>query len=187
MLAYIQTLITGAEHFINDPAVTNLRNETFDLLILGYMFNDFQIGVAAHFRCPIAIISTLKSSVIFRQFTGNPDGVAYTASPFLNFKGPMSFGQRLANFVTISAEHLVTWAVNYFVHEPIYRRNFPPDRYASLDETRKNISLVLTNYHFSQGSIEAYLPAMVEVGGMHIGRETAELPQVYERKWAGSL
>lgn len=178
MFAYIQTLTSNAQDFINDPGVTNLRNETFDLLVLGYMFNDFQIGVAAHFQCPIVVISTLKSSVLFRQLVGNPDGVAYTASPFLNFKGRMSFGQRLINFITTVVEHLITWAVNYFVHEPIYRRNFPPDRYPSFDETRQNISLVLNNYHFSQGAIEAYLPAMVEVGGMHIGRETAELPQV---------
>lgn len=174
----MKTIINRGEDFLNDSAFKSLYNETFDLLILGYMFNDYQLGVAAHFHCPIVIVSTIKSSVVFRQFIGNSDGIAHTSSPFLNFKGKMTFGKRVINFITVLLEHVLTWMVNYFVHEPIYERNFPSDRYPSLENVKKNISLVLVNYHFSQGSVEAYLPGMVEVGGMHIGRDTTELSVV---------
>lgn len=174
----MQTIINRGEDFINDPAFTPLYNETFDLLILGYLFNDYQFGVAAHFHCPIIIVSTLKSSVVFRQFISNPNGVAYISSPFLNFKGEMTFGQRLVNFITVLLEHVITWLVNYFVHQPIYERNFPSNKYPSLEDVKKNISLVLVNYHFSQGSIEPYFPGMIEVGGMHIERDTTELSEV---------
>lgn len=56
--------------------------------------------------------------------------------------------------------------------------NFPPDRYVSYDEARKNVSLILLNSHFSQGVVRPLVPAMVEVGGLQINPTTDKLSEV---------
>ncbi|XP_037931783.1 UDP-glucosyltransferase 2-like [Teleopsis dalmanni] len=54
---------------------------------------------------------------------------------------------------------------------------FPADQYPSLDEVKKNISLVFTNHHFSQGPIRPNVPAMVEIGGIQIKEKPDPLPE----------
>lgn len=36
------------------------------------------------------------------------------------------------------------------------------------DEVKKNVSLVFLNSHFPEGTIRPHLPALVEIGGIHI-------------------
>lgn len=58
-----------------------------------------------------------------------------------------------------------------------YSYNFPSDRYPPLEEVYKNVSLVLTNHHFSQGPIRPNVPALVEIGGIQIKEKPDPLPQ----------
>jgi glucuronosyltransferase len=55
---------------------------------------------------------------------------------------------------------------------------FPSDRYISYDKAVKNISMVLLNSHFTQGSVRPYVPAMVEVGGITVKPTPDPLPNV---------
>ncbi|XP_061386433.1 UDP-glycosyltransferase UGT5-like, partial [Musca vetustissima] len=55
--------------------------------------------------------------------------------------------------------------------------NFPADRYPPLEEVYKNVSLVLTNHHFSQGPIRPNVPALIEIGGIQIKEKPDPLPK----------
>lgn len=169
----------NAEVF-NHPDVLRLKEtESFDLVIFGWFVNDYQIGFAAHFKCPAVYIFLQKPTYISRRYVGVPNGLSYNPTTFNYVEGNMNFFQRMANFIYGGIEFLLINGIDYFLMRSIYEKHFPLDKYPSYEEAKLNVSLVLNNYHFTQGNLEAYLPAMVEVGGMNIPAEPAPLPQVH--------
>lgn len=179
MMTFMGSIADRHEDILYEPRVVELmKKETFDLVIIGWFVSDVQIGLAAHFKCPAVITLTARPSFFTRNYVGNPSSVSHAPSTFLKVIGPMNFKQRTINFLINMAEYFVITGLNHFYFEPRYAKHFPSDKYPSFEEARKNISLVLVNHHFTQGSIEAYLPAMVEVGGMHIPMKPNPLPKV---------
>lgn len=81
------------------PEVQKLmKDETFDLMILGYFFNDFQLGLAAHFKCPVIINFMIQPFTQLVDISGTPRELAYVPNLFTGIKQPMGFSQRLYNF-----------------------------------------------------------------------------------------
>lgn len=169
----------AANRTLNHPAMQNLmKTESFDLLIFGWLMNDFVLGVSGHFRCPSVVLSTLPAFKTLREYVGNPSDITHSPTILFGLKNPFVFLERLTNFAANLIENILFFIIEHFHHEPLYGFNFPSDKYPSLDEVRKNVSLVLVNYHFSQGVIRSYVPGMVEVGGLHINTNPAPLPKV---------
>lgn len=164
----------------NSPIVKRLRrDESFDLVVLGWFLNDYQIGIAADFKCPAVIVSSLPATSILRSYVGNPSDATFTSSWLLPYHGVrMSIWQRALNVLVHATESVVTAAVTEFYMKPIYTQQFPADRYPSFSEAKKNVSLVLVTSHFSQGVLNANFPSLVEVSGMHIPEKPNELPKV---------
>lgn len=177
-ITFIRNMTQLFEAMLMHPEFVAIKNEHFDLVVIEWFMNDFHIGLAPHFNAPAVITTAGKASAILRNYVGVPNGVAYKPSPYLSYKGVMTFRQRLNNFLIVSGEVLLAHVMDYFWHEPHYAKHFPGPKYPSFYEARKNISLVLVNQHFSQGFMEAYLPAMVEIGGSHIKSEAEPLPTV---------
>lgn len=178
MYGFLKNITSLYENMLTHPNYLNIKNEHFDLVVIGWFLNDFQVGLGAHFNAPVVWSATIKPQLTFRKFVGMSSGVSYNVAHYLNYKGVMTFQQRLMNFFAVSVEHLMAFGFDYFWYEPYYRKNFPSTDYPSYDEAKKNVSLVLVNSHFSEGSSEAYLPGMVEVGGMHIESNPKPLPNV---------
>lgn len=178
MFQFQQNMTSLYDNISVHPEFIKIKNQHFDLVIIGWLLNDFQVGLGAHFSAPVIWSTTIKPQLNFRNLVGMSSGVSYNPSTFLNYKGVMTFWQRLINFITVSAENLLLFGFEYFWYEPYYRKHFPPNKYPSYDEAKKNVSLVLVNSHFSEGSLEAYLPGMVEIGGMHIQTNTTPLSDV---------
>lgn len=151
-----------------------MDNESFDLVILGLFSNQF-IGLGYHFKCPVIVISHIKPIYSSSELVGNPLGIAATSNAFHSYGRPMSFLQRVKNMLITCSEILI---INIFrcIDKMYYDSNFPPNKYPSFDEALRNVSLVLVNHHFSQGHIRAHVPAMVEIGGIHIEEERDALP-----------
>lgn len=57
-------------------------NPHYDLMLLGYHFNDHLLGVAAHFKCPVAIISTQQPTGFVNSLMGNPEERWYVPQPY---------------------------------------------------------------------------------------------------------
>lgn len=182
MFGFIKNMTTMYEEMLVHPEFVKIKNEKFDLIVLGWFMNDFHIGLAAHFKVPAVVTLNSKATAFVRNYVGMSQGTSYNPSQFLGYQGVMTFRERVINFFAVSAENLFSYGFDYFWHEPHYAKNFPSDKYVSFDEARKNISLVLVNHHFSQGAMEAYLPNMVEVGGMHIKSEPNPLPKVMDKE-----
>lgn len=73
-------------------------------------------------------------------------------------------------------EVILKYLFLFFIFYSFLSYNFPPDRYPPLDEVRKNISLVFTNHHFSQGPIRPNVPNLIEIGGIQIKEKPDPLP-----------
>ncbi|XP_055845487.1 UDP-glycosyltransferase UGT5-like [Episyrphus balteatus] len=110
---------------LNHPLMKKLmKEESFDLVLLGYFMNDFLFGVAAHFKCPLILSVTVRPVSTVNDFVGNPQEFAYVPKTMM-----------------------------------------------------KNVSLVFTAHHFSQGPVRPDVPAMVEIGGIQIKDKRDPLPE----------
>lgn len=156
------------------------RTESFDLLAFGWHYNDYQLGLAAHFNCPAVILSTTPSTYAgIRKLVGNPASVstvAYDLDVLTGTTGGMSFSQRFWNVKQHVYDNIFNWWIQKWVYEPYYKYNFPRDQYPSFVEIRGNVSLVLVSSHFTEAQPVPLLPAIIEVGGMHISRIVRALP-----------
>lgn len=162
---------------LDSPIIERLkRDEHFDLVIFGFFFNDFQLGLAAHFRCPSVIISATPVTQTMRNLIGNPSMPSIVASPLLSANGGMTFTQRVLNHIVVGIEQVIFSAIESFAYEPTYRQHFPVDRYPSFEETKKNVSLILVSSHFSQSDPMPTFPGLIEVSGIQIKAKPDPLP-----------
>lgn len=175
----IETMFKINRDTYADPLVKRLIAESqFDLVIFGWFFNDYQLGFASHFKCPAVVVASMSPFKIHHNLVGNPTGAAFIPVPVLALPTPMNFKHRLLNFGMDLLEGIVFGAVDRFLIEPEYRRNFPPESFPSYHEAKKNVALMLVASHFSQEGPVVSFPSMVEVSGMHVKKTADPLPQV---------
>ncbi|XP_055919864.1 UDP-glycosyltransferase UGT5-like [Eupeodes corollae] len=168
-----------AEKSLNHPKMRKLMaEESFDLMLHGYFLNELLFGVAGHFKCPLVVILTVQSTSITNFLVGNPQEISYVPSLLSGAKQPLDFVGRVKNFFFVSVvEQLMLRKLFQWYQVGTYGSNFPPDKYPSFDEVKKNVSLILTNHHFSQTPIRPNVPAMVEIGGIQIKEKPDPLPE----------
>lgn len=175
----LKAMVTINRETYTNPLVQKLRRESkFDLVVFGWFFNDYQLGLAKDFNCPAVVSASMNAFKPLQNLVGNPTGAAFTQNPMAKFPSPMNFKYRLLNFGVTLITAAVTEAVTRFVFEPEYILNFPPESYPSFDEAKKNVALVLVSSHFSQSGPTVNFPSLVEVGGMHIKKRPDPLPEV---------
>lgn len=159
------------------------REEKFDLVIYGWFFNDYHVGLAAHFKCPAVVISSTPPFKLLGDHVGNPSGAAYTSVALVPFHTPITFFQRVFNFAIMTVETLASVLITNFHTEPLYAKHYPPSEYPSFAEAKKNVALVLATSHFSQSGPIASFPSMVEISGIHIPQKPNELPEVNKQHY----
>ncbi|XP_017059363.2 UDP-glucuronosyltransferase [Drosophila ficusphila] len=143
-------------NFMKSPPHTS-----YDLLLMGYHFNDHLLGVAAHFNCPVAIISTQQPTGFVNSLMGNPEERWYVPQPY---DGHQRSG--------ISAWIFGVWeklmeVIARRVLARIYRLHFPEPTYPEFETMRKSVVLALNNHHMiSEGPIAPVVPNMVDIGGI---------------------
>lgn len=174
---FINTVTGRTSDILKSSEMEKLKKEKFDLVVFGLFVNDFQIGLAHHFGCPSVIISVMPAIKLIRDYAANPDELSAVPSMFIAGDGDMTFLQRCMNVVIFGVETVFINALDYFCMEPLYREHFG-EKFPSYSEIKKNVSLVLVNQHFTQGTTQALVPAMQEFSGMHIKRKPDPLPDV---------
>uniref|UniRef100_A0A2M4AIS2 Putative udp-glucuronosyltransferase r-21 n=1 Tax=Anopheles triannulatus TaxID=58253 RepID=A0A2M4AIS2_9DIPT len=175
MLNLFQSQIRTAEMLLQDPQFLAIKNEQFDLVIVGYFVADYVLGLGPHFNAPTVVLFSAGMTKMTADYVGNPRAVSTVPSMLLGGRNPMGFGKRVLNFLVSGFENLISEVLVYAQTE-YYQQNFPSDRYPSYADVRKNVSLVLLNTHFSQTMPRPYLPNMVEVGGLQIKPKPDPLP-----------
>jgi hypothetical protein len=92
-----------------------LKEENFDLVIIGMFFNNFLLGFGDHFKCPTIMLSSFGNSIITNKLTGNPIESSTVASMQMSPVDPlkMTFSERVSNFLMAGGEILLSTYVNY--------------------------------------------------------------------------
>lgn len=76
----------------------------FELMLLGYFNNDYLVGVAARYRCPVAVISLGIPYGPISRMIGNPEETSYVQFPLFGRNQPMNFMDRMVNFLWAAIE-----------------------------------------------------------------------------------
>ncbi|KAJ9574470.1 hypothetical protein L9F63_008358, partial [Diploptera punctata] len=173
----IKSGIEACETSLASTPVQNLikSEEKFDLIVVEFFNTDCILGFVHKFKTPFIAI---QSSVIIpwtNHRFGNPDNPSYMPSQFSSSSDKMDFHERLLNTLYQEVLKLVYEA---FVTKPsqtivnkFFGESLPP-----LSELANNASLMFLNTHFTITKPRPFVPAIVEVAGIHIG-EPQELPQ----------
>lgn len=76
-----------------------IAEEQFDLVMFEGMLGDVFIGLGAHFNCPTIVMNSIAPIPVVNEFIGQPNYVSFIPTPMLQYKEPMTFFQRVFNFL----------------------------------------------------------------------------------------
>ncbi|XP_016993126.2 UDP-glycosyltransferase UGT5 [Drosophila takahashii] len=154
----------------------------FDLVIVGYFMNSFQLALAHKLKVPLVVALSNPPSFL-GDILGNPYEVSYVPAMHLTTEhgNPMSFGKRLINLLGSLGQRLFMFVIEYR-NARTYRDIYGDDpTLPSYGDLNKNISLVFFASHgISEGPIRPNVPAVIEVGGIQVKDEPDTLPQNME-------
>ncbi|KAJ8722031.1 hypothetical protein PYW08_004433 [Mythimna loreyi] len=168
------------EGSLRAPAVQALlaENRSFDLVISELFFQEATYVLAHKYNAPLVLISTMVNCAKHNLITGNPLQLATVSFEFLDVSNPTSFWGRLRNLYLNIYDYF--WWRFWFLpkQEELVKKYIPdlPQPVPSLYELQKNASLLLLNTHFSFQSPVAFLPNIVEIGGLHLSESVSQLP-----------
>ncbi|KAH8241102.1 hypothetical protein KR026_012171, partial [Drosophila bipectinata] len=174
----MDVMIESQADLLSHPRFQQIYDTKFDLMILGYFLNEFQLGVAAKLKVPVIIDWMSAPMLAIDQFTGNPTEVSYVPNIGTTTTHPMGLLKRAENL----AKHLfIKYMMSVLVSksERIYEEKFGNDKtLPSLTEAKKNISLAFVNAHLiSEGPIRPLVPGVVEIGGIQVKDKPSPLPK----------
>lgn len=152
-----------------------MREESFDLVITSPVCGQMVSGLANHFKTPLVQIMPLRAPLLTALNLGNPAQLASVPSITSALRNPMSFKDRLRNFISSGVE-IVLFTIMDLMEWYYYNSNFPSPAYPSYHEAKTNVSLLLTAYHFSQGTV-ANVPQIVDIGGIQMDSKLVPLPE----------
>ncbi|KAL5273667.1 UGT2A1.2 family protein [Megaselia abdita] len=148
----------------------------FDLVICEVFLTDAMLGFGQLFNAPVVAVSSFSASIFTNDLVGNPSPLSYVPHPFSGFSTEMSLGQRIANILLTSVERGFYYNYFYPKQDTLFKEHFRESR-SSLDEIRKNVSLILLNTHFSLAFPRPYVPNMIEIGGIQVNKKPKDLPK----------
>ncbi|KAH8346443.1 hypothetical protein KR084_000670, partial [Drosophila pseudotakahashii] len=153
----------------------------FDLIVVDLWKYDAIYALAAYFECPIIGMAPCGTDWKIDEMVGNPSPMSYLQSPSSNFYDLETYVGRLGHFVERSISW-INWHWRYEnKHKALYKKYFPKIADTKpLSEITQNFALILVNQHFTLAPPRPYAPNVIEVGGMHINRDTKALPQDLE-------
>lgn len=84
----------------NIPEFQTIWNEEqFDLVLVEGIFGDPLLGFAAHFNCPSVVLNSFEPQKPLNDLVGNPTPFSYVSCLLLPNKFPMTFINRVLNFM----------------------------------------------------------------------------------------
>lgn len=174
--AVFARMLDATNETLRHPSMKKLLDSSqFDGVIHGFAMNTYQVGIGVHFDCPSIVLSSIPLIPPIANLVGHPMHPEAVSSFLANYKGNMSFFQRVVNFLVTGMTKFFALYQEYY-NEQYYNDYFPSDKYPSYNEAKKNIALLLINEHFTQGTVRPLLPNTVEVSGLQMTDKVEPLP-----------
>lgn len=156
------------------------EDNKFDLVIAEQFFQEAVNVLSYKYNTPLVLVTTFGNCMRHNIATRNPLQLATVIPEFLDVRNPTSFMARLKNFYFTVFEYMY-WRFIYLEEQEKLVRTYLsdlPKPVPSLYELQQNVSMFLINGHFSFDPPTAYLPNIVEVGGLHLSKSDGQLPDV---------
>jgi glucuronosyltransferase len=150
-------------------------NHTFDVIIAEFFNTDCFLGFVHEFKAPLIGISSSTIMHWINERFGNPTHPAYIPNTVMDYSDRLSFFERVENVLVGLVQQAIFNTVFTKNDERIAREFFKD--LPSLREIFFNSSLLLVNTHFSLNLPKPQVPAVIEVGGIHLDK-LKQLPQV---------
>lgn len=149
----------------------------FDVVVVEIFLSEALLALGHHFNAPVIGVSTFGASKWTTDLVGTPVISSYVPNPFTGLSDRMTFGERVRNLFFCYFEDVAIPILYTPKQQELLDKYFPGENVPTIDELKRNVSLVLLNTHVTLGSPRPYAPNMIEVGGMHIEREVKPLPE----------
>lgn len=143
--------------------------EKYDIVITEFFAPNCLLGLMRYTKGSLMAISSSSPLPWVYDFTGNPEHPAYVASIYGGFSDKMTFIQRVQNVLIYFYVRAGYWLLMDWPGNADAKKYIDKDL-AELNHFAYNVSLVLINIHHSLHRSKPHNPAVVEVGGMHIGK-----------------
>lgn len=164
----------------------------FDVVIVEVFVSEALLGLGTVFDAPVIGFSTFGSFKWTNDLVGTPNMASYVAHSFLGYSDRMTFWQRLSNAAAGWFDDLVMPILYVPRQRALYNQHFGGPGKPTYEQVVANVSLVLLNSHVSLGFPRPLAPNMIEVGGMHIERDskqklTADLQKFLDDASSGAI
>jgi len=172
---YIHGNINEAMFTVDNVKQLFNGSTTYDLLITEHFNNELFLFFAFKFNIPFILMSSCNMLPWNKHAIGQPYALASRPSTLTNLPPKMNFYNRATNTISnvvqlISYKYLCRIRDERIIEQK-FGINIPLDRYIL------NSSLILVNTHFTMFESIPLIPAVIEVGGIHI-RPMKPLPIV---------
>ncbi|XP_075982852.1 UDP-glucosyltransferase 2-like [Anticarsia gemmatalis] len=150
------------------PEVKALFNstQTFDLIIVEVFGSDCFLPLGVKYGAPVVgLLSSVPLPWVNEQL-GNPEATTYVPSYMVGYGQRMSLWERFSNTMAVIIAKVLYKYKSQIPSQVIADRLFGPG--PRLESLAQNYSLVLSNSHFSINEVRPLVPALVEVGGLHL-------------------
>lgn len=162
----------NCEKALKAPAVQEMIKNPphYDLILMEQFNSDCMFGLAHLIKAPVIGLSSCALMPWHYQRMGLPENPSLIPSLFMPHSDRMVFKERLANWLG----HYGIKALYYLFSDP--DSNSVIKKYIGQDvpdvrELVKGTSLMFVNQHYSLSGAKPLVPAVIELGGIHIREE----------------
>lgn len=90
-----------------------MKEEKFDLVIIGMFMNNYLLGYGDHFKCPTMMMSAAGAFTFTNMLFGNPLEVSAVSHIMSYTAGKMNFWERLKSFVAYGFDLALHYYLDY--------------------------------------------------------------------------
>jgi len=156
------------ENIFSVDSVKTLLNSPFkfDLLITEHFNSELFLGFVLKFNIPFILLSSCNLLPWNQYAAGQPYSLGTIPSTLTGLGTQMNFYSRIKNTISHTIQLLGFKLLCRTRDEAIIKRKLGVE--ISLDQLILNASLIMVNTHFTIFEPKPLVPAVVEIGGIHI-------------------
>lgn len=148
--------------------------EHFDVVIFEIFVCDAMVGLGHYFDAPIIGFSTLGATKWTSDLVGLSDLPSFMPYISNGFSDRMNFWQRMYNTMSYWYEDIMIPWKYLPAQQKLLEQIYPnATDMPTMEELRRNVSLVFVNSHASYGIPQPITSNLIEIGGVHV-KQTIE-------------
>ncbi len=158
------------------------RDVHFDVILVELVYGQALLGLGHHFNAPVIVTSSFGAYKWHTDLVASPIFSSFIPNTNNGYTDRMHFWQRMYNSLSYWFDDIVMPLVSTSTQQQYLNELFPNAmNMPTIDELKRNVSLVLLNTHITVGTARPYAPNIIEVGGLHIEPDIEPLPQYIQK------